>query len=327
MRAADEQVAAPPEAVDDPVEIALALAVALVVGDARVAAVRVADDRQPGKADGTARRAPLPFVAQHKAPPDVEVPIEPEPLVERPTLDEVGAAEGLEIALDGVDVARRRVLELAQVRRDDPPPAGDRDRDVIEGTDQRRHDVAGRFDARVEQDDDGTGRPAHADVRRGGMAEALARPDDLSGEPRSRGRDQDLERRALCVGWPIRDDHDRRPIRCTGPQAGERPREIVGPVRGDQHDRRDGGRRFVKPRRHAAARAVADPVALGDIGRRGGRQPEVGASIGDLPAGRLDLGARSRSASAQSPAARAPARAWAAESTSSGIRCRGTPAG
>ena len=73
-------------------------------------------------------------------------------------------------------------------------------------------------------------------------------------------------------------------------QAGEGARDVVWPVRGDQHDRGQAGRRLLESRRDAGARAVADPFALGDIGRRGRRQREVGAAIGDLPARRLDLG-------------------------------------
>ena len=93
----------------------------------------VAFDGQAVEPDGPAGRAPLPLVAQDEAPPDVEVAVEAEPLVERAALGGVGAPERLEVALDGVDVAGRRVLEVAQVGRRDAPAAGDRDGRVIEG--------------------------------------------------------------------------------------------------------------------------------------------------------------------------------------------------
>src|SRR6188508_864395 len=77
---AHQHVPSPAEAVDDPVEVALALAVTLVVGKARVATVLVSNDRQVGQADRSSRRLALPLVPQHEAPPDVEVPVEAEPL-------------------------------------------------------------------------------------------------------------------------------------------------------------------------------------------------------------------------------------------------------
>ena len=130
---ADEQVAPRPEPVDDPVEVALGLPVALVVGQARPAAMLVAFDRQTVEPDGPAGRAPLPFVAKDEAPPDVEVAIEAEPLVERAAVGGVGATERLEIALDGVDIAGRCVVEMAQVGGRDAPSARDGHRRIVEG--------------------------------------------------------------------------------------------------------------------------------------------------------------------------------------------------
>ena len=75
----------------------------------------VTDRRKPGHADRASWGPPLPFVAQDEAPPDVEVPIEAETLVEGAAADDVLAPEREEISLDGVDVTRRRILERAQV--------------------------------------------------------------------------------------------------------------------------------------------------------------------------------------------------------------------
>ena len=110
-----EQIPPPAEAIDDPVEVALALPVPFVVGQAGVATVLVADSGQPIETDRAARRDVLAFVAEDEAPPDVEVPIEAEPLVERSPFDGVCATERSQVALDGVDIPRRCVLELAQV--------------------------------------------------------------------------------------------------------------------------------------------------------------------------------------------------------------------
>ena len=110
------------EAVDDPVEVALAQPVALGLGQARVAAMLVAH-APAARRRATARRDRLVVlvVAQDEAPPDVEVAVEAEALVERTARDGVRAAERQQVALDRVDVAGRRVLEPAQVVRDDAP--------------------------------------------------------------------------------------------------------------------------------------------------------------------------------------------------------------
>ena len=72
-------------------------------------------------------------------------------------------------------------------------------------------------------------------------------------------------------------------------QARDRPLEVRRPVRGHQHDRREADGRLLEARWNVARRAIPDSGALVDIGRRGGRQREVGAAIHDRPAGRLDL--------------------------------------
>src|SRR5215210_8301965 len=118
-----EQVAPPSEPVDDPVEVSLALPIPFVVAQARVATMVVPGDRQVRKADRASGPPVFALVAQDQAPPDVEVAVEAEPLVERAPVCEVGPTEGNEVALDRVDVAGGCVLELPQIVRDDPPPA------------------------------------------------------------------------------------------------------------------------------------------------------------------------------------------------------------
>ena len=73
-------------------------------------------ERQVVDRHGPTRRSPLTLVTEDEAPPDVEIAIEAEPLVERPSVGGVLAPEGLQIALDRVDVAGRGVAEVAQVR-------------------------------------------------------------------------------------------------------------------------------------------------------------------------------------------------------------------
>ena len=92
-----EEVAPRPEPVDDPVEVPLRLSVTLVVGQARPAAVLVSDERQVRERDRAAGGGgPLPFgIAQDEAPPDVEVAVEAEALVERAGCHVVRAPERL----------------------------------------------------------------------------------------------------------------------------------------------------------------------------------------------------------------------------------------
>ena len=156
--AANEQVQSRAEAVDDPVEVSLALPVPIVGRQARIAAVFMPRERQVGQRDGTPRRRPLPLVAEDEAPPDIEVAVEPEALVERPARREVRATERKAIGLDCIDLARRRVLEPAQVAGHDPPSPGESDRRVLEGRRQRGHEVAGWLDARIERSRPAPGR-------------------------------------------------------------------------------------------------------------------------------------------------------------------------
>ena len=96
-----QQIPTRSESIDDPVEVALRLAVALVVGKARPAAVLVALERQPVDADGASRLLVIVgAVAQHEAPPDVEVAVEPEPLIER-----IQQTLGMAIMVESVEPA------------------------------------------------------------------------------------------------------------------------------------------------------------------------------------------------------------------------------
>ncbi len=155
--------------------------------------------------DGSPWRNPLPLVAQHEAPPDVEIPVEPEPLVEWPARGGIGASECHQVALDGVDVAGGRFGEGAQVVRHDAPPARDRDAVVVERPSQRRDDIACRLDARVHEDHHRPARPPQPDVQRRAVAQPLARPDDLGASG--------VRPHCGLVQRVVGDDDDRRPIR------------------------------------------------------------------------------------------------------------------
>src|SRR4051794_16387157 len=85
----DQQVASRPEAIDDPIEVALALPVALGLGEARVAVMFVPGRRQPTQRDRPPHRLVVLIVAQDEAPPDVEVSVEDEVLIDRAARDGV----------------------------------------------------------------------------------------------------------------------------------------------------------------------------------------------------------------------------------------------
>src|SRR3990172_2165968 len=125
-----------------------------VVRDARPATVLMAQGGE-GQGDRPARASLLALVAQDQAPPDVEVAVEAEVLVERATGHVVGAPEGQAGALDSGHVAGPRLLEVAQIVRGDAPAAGHGHRRVRHGRDERRDHVPAGLDARVEQDDHG----------------------------------------------------------------------------------------------------------------------------------------------------------------------------
>src|ERR1700741_2720473 len=92
--------------------------------------------------DGPARRPPLPLVAEDEAPPEVEVPVEAEMLVDRAPLGRVSAPELNRIALDAGAVAGACLLEPAQIGASHPEAAGDGDPLLVERPDERRDKVA-----------------------------------------------------------------------------------------------------------------------------------------------------------------------------------------
>ena len=102
---------------------------------------------------------------------------------------------------------------------------------------------------------------------------------------------QRLQGRGLVGGRRIGHDDDGRPGRGVRPQTGHRPREVVGPVRGDKDDGREAGRRLPGAAGDVGRRPEADSCRLRDIGWSGGRQGEVRPPVDDLPASRLDGGA------------------------------------
>jgi len=121
------------------------------------------------------------------------------------------------------------------------------------------------------------------------MAEALARPDDLRRESLTVTEClHGFECFGLLGRRRLGDDHDRRPRGRPAAQPLRRPRKIFRPVSGDHHDRGDACRRLVESRRDAGTRPIPDPVAVGEVGRRGRCQGEIDAAVGDLPARGLD---------------------------------------
>ena len=70
---------------------------------------------QAGQLQGASGILCHPFVAQDEAPPDIQIAIEPEMLVERPAVDVIGAPESLDVAFDGVDVSGGSLREMPQI--------------------------------------------------------------------------------------------------------------------------------------------------------------------------------------------------------------------
>ena len=128
--------------VEEAVEVPLAEPIALVLGQRGVAAVLVTLDGERFRAHG----AP-PVVAHGKAEVEIRVAVEAEATVEAADLAERLAADGEAVALDRVDLAGRSVLELACVLARHAPAAGNADRRIVEGGEDRGGDVAGRLDA------------------------------------------------------------------------------------------------------------------------------------------------------------------------------------
>ena len=269
-----------------------AMAVALGLGKARLAAMLVADERQ--SVEATARRAGRspPLVTQDEAPPDVEV------AVEREAARRAGRApRSPRGGRPGSSPRWRRPRRPARPRsgagrRHDPPAAGDARRSGRRGADERRHDVAGRLDAGVEDDDDRPGGATEADVRapRRGRAGGSSRRPRRGGSSSARCRSA-LQRHRLLRGRRVGDDHEGRPGRRMRARPASARATSAGPVRREQHDRRTpvGGssRRDGTP-----ARPILTRPPSSTSGGGGGREGEVGATVDDLPAGGLDLGAQ-----------------------------------
>ena len=70
---------------------------------------------------------------------------------------------------------------------------------VVESLDERRNDVAGRLDARIQDDHDRCGGSPDRDVQRSRLAQRRARPDDL-GAFGCLDADR-LDPDCLCIGW------------------------------------------------------------------------------------------------------------------------------
>ena len=110
------------------------------------------------------------LVTQHQAPPAAQIAAEAEAFVERAASEDVGAAKGKAAGLDDIDRSGSGGLVVAEVGCVRAVRADDADTGVAQCLDQRRHDVAGRFDVRVEQEHDLAGR------RRRPQARAVAMP-------------------------------------------------------------------------------------------------------------------------------------------------------
>src|SRR5205823_6158818 len=99
---------------------------------------------------------------------DVRVPVEPEMRVEGANLAQDVTPHREAVALDGVHVARRCLVELTQVFRGDAERPRDPYAPITERCEQRRDQVSGRLDGRVEEDRDlaaGTPQPQVDGVR------------------------------------------------------------------------------------------------------------------------------------------------------------------
>ena len=144
---------------------------------------------------------------------------------------------------------------------------------------------------------DGRRRSTQPGVQGRRMTQPFARPHDLGrrigtiGPWRPSGG-QRLEGLGLRRGRTIGDDHDRCAGRRCRPERVECALQILGPVGGEQDDRRQPGRWLFETGWHATTRSVADALAVGLVGGGRRRQRKVRAPVGDPPAGRLDLGAQ-----------------------------------
>ena len=192
------------EPIEHPVEIPLRQAVTLVRGHARPAAVLVAHGRHVWHDKGPPGRPALALVPQHETPPDVEIPVEAELLVERPAGAEVSPPEGQAVARDRVRVRARSVLEMAEIGRSQAPWSGHPNAGIGQGSGERADKVARGFDAGVQEDDDGPDRPPDPGIEHGGVTEASTRPHDL----RTAGRER-IQLLVLIRRWIVANDDDR----------------------------------------------------------------------------------------------------------------------
>ena len=238
----DEEVPSRAETVDDPVEVALALPVALVIRQARVAAMLVANGGQPSSRTVT-RRVP----SLRRAGPGstrCRGSDRAEPLVERATRGVVGTPEGQQVALDGVDLPAGASSNLRR-SPDVIPIRPRRHRWIVQSLDQRRDDVAGgsTLVSRAPRPAPSLGasrhsRPRHDRAARLSRRSRSADPDDRPPAlirppalPASRGP-------RSAPGTAVGDDHDgRRPA--TWLQGVDRALQVDAPIGGEHDDRRE----------------------------------------------------------------------------------------
>jgi spore germination protein YaaH len=236
--------------------------------------------------EGSSGRPALALVPQDETPPDVEVPVEAEFLVERPALDEVGPPERQAVTRDGVGIGTGSVLEMSKVRGSEAPGTSHSNRRVGQGPGERADHVTRRLHAGIEQHDDLSRRAPDAGIDRRSLPESVTRPDGLRA-----GRLQRLQLVVPIGRQTVGNHNDLRPGRRPRRQSPDCPRDVGGPIGGDRHDGRGGRCRLLQTRWNRAARPVANVPARRDVGRMSRRQIEVHAPIDDSPAGRFDLGA------------------------------------
>jgi len=171
---ADQKVYPVPPSVQEAVHVSLREPVALVRLGRFPQAVLVFDDRKIGHDHSAAAS-----FAQPEAELDVGHPVKPEPRVESPNRERVGAAKGQAVAFDRVDVwtgARVELLERALPAKSER--TGDDDGRVGECIEKRRYRVTFQLNTRIEEDHHLAGRGVDARVDSGGETKRRVERDD-----------------------------------------------------------------------------------------------------------------------------------------------------
>src|SRR5579884_3951339 len=113
---------------------------------------------------------------------DIGEAIEAELLVDPADLRQQVVPESHQIALDGIDVGPRRLVELAQIVRDQAEGAYEADGGIGERRDDRLPDIAAHFDRRIQQQQIAPTARAHGRVAPGAEAQVAVGEEDLQAE-------------------------------------------------------------------------------------------------------------------------------------------------